>query len=355
MRAVFLYALHSGNLYGTERMALATLKGLGDTYKPVLFSPPGPALEEATRLGIEAFPFSSTKELVLALRPWLARYQKIVFAATGVSHSLIFIAWNMLYRRRCAHIHLVHGGTDERLSYGRKRTLNGRNVTFVAVSDYVRSRLVANGVHEGQIRVCENFLPDAQIESTPQREPFLNQGLNRVIIVSRVDPIKCISLLLDALDRHPELASLSFTVYGTGWDLDELKNRAARTHPNVQFAGFSDRIPEAMQASDLLLHTCSVEPFGLAILEAMAAGVPILVPDAGGASSLVEPGISGFHFKADDPDALAKTLQRINGLSADNLNSIVAGATTRLRGHYSESVCMERYRSLFSGLEHGQV
>jgi glycosyltransferase involved in cell wall biosynthesis len=355
MNSVFLYVLHSGNLYGTERMALATLMGLRDQFSPILFAPPGPAIEEAGRLGIEAIPFSSSKELALALRPWLARYHRIAFAATGVSHSLIFLAWNLLYRRRCVHIHLVHGGADERLSYGRKRILNGRNVTFVAVSDYVRSRLVANGVHERQVRVCENFLPDAQIDSTPRRASFQNHGLNKVIIVSRVDPIKRISLLLDALDRHPELASLSFTVYGTGWDLDVLRERAAQTHPNVQFAGFSDRIPDAMQASDLLLHTCPVEPFGLAILEAMAAGVPVLVPDEGGASTLVEPGASGFHFKADDPDALAEALQRINGLPAETLNRIVAGASARLRGHYSESAGIECYRNLFAGLDHGQV
>ncbi len=89
MNSVFLYVLHSGNLYGTERMALATLVGLRDQFCPILFAPPGPAIEEAGRLGIEAIPFSSSKELALALRPWLARYHRIAFAGTGVSDSLI--------------------------------------------------------------------------------------------------------------------------------------------------------------------------------------------------------------------------------------------------------------------------
>lgn len=352
MNPVFLYVLHSGNLYGTERMALATLVGLRDQFRPVLFAPPGPALEAARRLGIEAIPFSGARDLALALRPWLARHRRLAYAATGVSHSLIFLAWNALYRRRCVHLHLVHGGTDERLSYGRKRLLNGRNVVFVAVSQYVRSRLVANGVHENQIRVCENFLPDAQIEATPRRAPFARTGLGKVILVSRVDPIKRVDLLLDALDRRPELARISFTVYGAGWDLDALRARAAGTHPNVQFAGFSDRIPEAMRASDLLLHTCPVEPFGLAILEAMAAGVPVLVPNEGGASGLVEPDASGFHFQSDDPDDLAEALLRINHLPAATLNRIVTEATARLRGRYSESAGIDAYRNLFEGLTH---
>ena len=44
MTIPLVYALHSGNLYGTERMALATLQGLRDRFDPVLLAPPGPAL-----------------------------------------------------------------------------------------------------------------------------------------------------------------------------------------------------------------------------------------------------------------------------------------------------------------------
>jgi glycosyltransferase involved in cell wall biosynthesis len=352
MKTVFLYVLHSGNLYGTERMALATLEGLRDRYTPVLFAPPGPALLEAQRLGIETMAFRNASELAVALRPWLARYRRIAFAATGVSHSLIFIALNMLYRRHGVHVHLVHGGTDERESYGRKRLLNGRDVVFVAVSDYVRSRLIANGVRENQIRVCENFLPDQQIEATPRRGPFDRDGVRDVIVVSRVDPIKRIDLLLDALDRQPELAALQFRIYGTGWDREILEERAAKSHPNVIFAGFSERIPEAMRQSDLLLHTCPVEPFGLAILEAMAANVPVLVPDEGGAASLIEPGVSGFQFTANEPAVLAESLLRIARLPASQLNRIVAAAAARLRDHYSSSPGMEAYRNLFAELNH---
>lgn len=353
MKPVLLYVLHSGNLYGTERMALATLDGLRDEFRPVLLAPPGPALEEARRLEITASSFRNAAELALAIRSWLASQQWIAFAATGVSHSLVFMALNLVYRRPCVHVHLVHGGTDERESYGRKRLLNGRKVLLVAVSDYVRSRLIANGVQADQIRVCENFLPDAQIAATPRRAPFNRKGIRNVIVVSRVDPIKRIDLLLDALDRHPPLAALNFQVYGTGWDLEALRERAMRTHRQVNFAGFSDRIPEAIQQSDALLHTCPVEPFGLAILEAMAARVPVLVPDQGGAAGLVEPGISGFHFTAGDPDALAAALLKLAGLPAMNLNQIVLAAAARLSAHYSGTAGMAAYRNLFAELPYG--
>lgn len=349
MKPAFLYVLHSGNLYGTERMALATLDGLRDRLEPVLFAPPGPALGEARRLDIQTAEFRGARDLAVKLRPWIARHRRIAFAATGVSHSMIFLAWNLLYRRRNVHIHLVHGGTDERESYGRKRILNGRGLRFVAVSNFVRDRLLAHGVAEADIDVCENFLPDRQIAEAPRRSAF-HAGIRNVVVVSRVDPIKRIDLLLDCLDRHPALKSLNFRICGTGWDLEALRERAEKQHPNVVFEGFSDRIPQVLAESDLLLHLCPCEPFGLAILEAMAVGIPVLVPDAGGAASLIEPGISGFQFRAGDARDLGVVLEEVAGLPAAGINGVVAAADTRLRERYSSKAGLERYANLFKEL-----
>ncbi|QXP87874.1 glycosyltransferase family 4 protein [Methylococcus capsulatus] len=349
MKPGFLYVLHSGNLYGTERMALATLDGLRDRLEPVLFAPPGPALEEAGRLDIPAVAFRGAPDLAIRVRPWIAHHRRIAFAATGVSHSLIFLAWNRLYRRRNVHLHLVHGGTDERESYGRKRLLNGTGVRFVAVSEFVRERLLAHGVTETDIEVCENFLPDRQIAAAPRR-PAFREGVRNVVVVSRVDPIKRIDLLFDCLDRHPALERLDFRICGTGWDLEVLRARAEKDHPNVVFEGFSDRVPQILAESDLLLHLCPCEPFGLAILEAMAAGVPVLVPDTGGAASLIEPGVSGFQFRAGDADDLGTVLEEVAGLAPASLDRIVAAADARLRERYSSKAGLERYARLFEEL-----
>jgi glycosyltransferase involved in cell wall biosynthesis len=351
MKPVFLYALYCGSLYGTERMALHTLDGLRDEFEPVLFAPPGEgALAEASRLGIQAVPFRNPRELALALRPWIARHDRIAFAATGVSHSLIFGLLNMVYRREAIHLHLIHGGSDEKDSYGRKKSMNGRDVRLIAVSDFVRERLVAHGVNPGQITVVGNFLPDDRIRSAPRRAPFSGPGVEKVVVVSRVEAVKRVSLVLDALDRRPELGALSIRILGTGRELDMLRERARRTHPNVVFEGFSGRVDEALAGSDLLLHTCAVEPFGLAILEAMAAGIPVLAPDRGGAAGLVEPGVSGFHFRADDAGDLATSLSSVREASAERLNGVVAAADARLTSRYSSSAGLDNYRRLFAGL-----
>jgi glycosyltransferase involved in cell wall biosynthesis len=346
LRPVLLYALHSGNLYGTERMALATLEGLSGELDPVLLAPPGAALEEARRRGITAVAFRSPLEFALQLRPWLARHEHVAFAATGVVHSALFIAWNLLYRRRSRHVHLVHGGPNERDSYGRKKALNHTDVTFVAVSQYARERLVANGVLPAQVQVVENFLPHSYVATTPRRAAFGAQGIRDVVIVSRVDPEKRVDLLLDALDLAPELAALRVRVLGGGAH-DVLLERAARHHPNVRFEGFCPSVPQVLAQSDLLLHTCPSESFGLVVVEGMAAGLPVLVPDRGGAAALVEPGVSGQHFRANDARSLADALTQLLHMPVERLNQQVAAADRLLAARYSSRRGVEEYRSLF--------
>ncbi len=341
-----LYVLHSGNLYGTERMALATAEGLVADYRPIIFAPPGPAIEEAARLGFGACPFGGSRDLVLQLRPYLAGSKRLAFLATGVVHSLALLAWNMLYRRRVAHLHLVHGGTDEHLSYGRKRRLNGKPVRFVAVSEFVRERLLAHGVADRQISVVENFLPDSRRADFPRREAFHAPGIRRAIVVSRIDPIKRIDLLLDAIEREPALRRIDIRIFGTGWELETLRARAARTCPNVQFAGFSSNVDGELAQSDLLIHLCPAEPFGLAILEAMAAGVPVLAPNRGGAGSLVEDGRSGFHFAADDAGSLAARILALDAAGPDALNQAVRGGFAALDGRFSPRERLADYRRL---------
>jgi glycosyltransferase involved in cell wall biosynthesis len=344
-----LYVLHSGNLYGTERMALATADGLREQFEPTIFAPPGAALDEAKRLGLRAVAFASVLDLGRRLRSYVAAHPRLACLTTGVIQSALFSGCNLLYRRPAVHLHLVHGGAEEKASYANKRHLSRLGVRCIAVSSYVKERLIAHGVPADRVLVIENFLLDRTIASAPKRPPFLAPGLHTVVVVSRLDPIKRVDLLLDALDRHPSLAGLRIRVFGRGWDLDRLRARAQARNPNVEFAGFHDDVPAALAEADLLVHCCPVEPFGLAILEAMAAGVPVLVPNTGGAGSLVEDGMTGFHFHAGDADDLAYKLMRLRHTSPAHLNRITQAARRSLSVRFAASARLADYRTVLEG------
>jgi glycosyltransferase involved in cell wall biosynthesis len=287
--------------------------------------------------------------LAAILRRELAAHRAVSFAATAVTHSLLYSAINALYRRPGVHIHMVHGGTDERESYGRKRLLNHAGVRFVAVSQFVRERLIAHRVKPARIQVIENFLSPDDLAGRVRRAPFDAVGVSKILVVSRVDPIKRIDLLLDCLDHHPELSGLEFRILGTGWDLDSLRERACKTHPNVTFVGFSEDVPGELTRADLLLHLCPVEPFGLAILEAMASGVPVLVPDQGGAGALITDGIDGMRFRANDADDLARVLSGLQRSDPVQLNALVAAADRQLATRFSAAARIADYRRIFLG------
>jgi glycosyltransferase involved in cell wall biosynthesis len=348
-RHPLLYILHSSNLHGTERVALDTVRGLADEFEPILFGPPGPAMEEAERLGFQARRFRGAKEFARSLRPVLAENKSLTFVATGVMHSAVCLMLNVLYRRRIVHYHIVHGGASDRDSYERKKLLNHTGVRFIAVSEWTKQKLISYGTRADRIEVVPNSIPADRIAAFPRRPAFDRPGIRNAIMVCRLDPMKRVEILLDALDRGPkELAEISFTVYGIGSETDRLKQRAAATHPNVHFPGYSGNVPNQMAGADLLVHTCPVEPFGLVILEAMAANLPVLVADGAGPGEIVQDGVNGFKFRADDADHLVRRLTELRQAPPDLFNHVISIGRVTVEETYSSKKMLEKYRNLFA-------
>jgi len=345
-----LYLLHCGHLYGTERMALATLAALGEGYLPVVVAPAGPVHDEAARLGLRAQRFDSLAGMVVLLTRWFALSSRLAVISTTVKFSLACVALRALTRRRLRHLHIVHGGSaDEAQAYGQKHRLNRFDVTVISVSQHLRERLIAHGVRPDKIVVIENFLADAQRHAAPRRRRPFDGGVRDWVLVARLDALKRVDLLLDALDRHPDLRTLRFTVLGDGPELAKLKQRAeAAGHP-VRFTGYVADVAQRLADAQGLLHTCPVETFGLLVLEAMAAGLLVLVPDRGGAAALVNDGVDGLRFTADDADALARALRRARDLPGPTLMAMVTRTGARLHERWSQAACIRRYRALLAG------
>ena len=342
-----LYVLHSSQLYGTERMALATAEGLADEFETIFIGPPGPGLVEAERLGFETHSYRTSKDLARVLRPLLKRYKSLTFVGTGPRYNLVCIALNLLYWRKIKQIQIVHGGSGVQKDYNRKRVLNYFDITFIAVSDWSKRRLIEYGVKK-PIEVIGNFIVPNQLKSLPRRPIYSEPGIRRVLVVSRVDRLKRVDLLLDALDkRKADLSDISFRILGLGPEFDALKQRARESHPNVEFAGFCGDVASEMVRADLLVHTCPVETFGLAVLEAMAVNLAALVPDQGGTAMLVQDGQCGFHFRADDCSHLADRLVELKAAPAALLNRMVENAADKVQHEYSADAALERYRQVF--------
>jgi glycosyltransferase involved in cell wall biosynthesis len=354
-RIPLLYTLYTGAFYGTERMSLATAWGLRDEFDPVIVAPPGPAATEARKIGLAVVETASVQASGLrsfdyrgfgaALQPYLARHKKLAFLPTHAAHSLAFSGMNLLYRRRAAHIHVVHG-FDEDVSYGQLQRLNPLPVTIVAVSAFTREVLIAHGVRDAKIRVIENFLPPERVAATPRRGPFREPGVRRAAVIGRLVPEKRIDVLLAALEERPDLKSIAFHIYGTGSESEAFKARAAKSGLNVVFEGFRTDVAEQLAQADLLVALRPDEHLPLSILEAMAADVPVIVPDRGGAGSMIENGVSGLHFAANDATSLGASLAGLCHASPERLNALVSGARAALARRFSQRERLADYRAL---------
>ena len=80
--------------------------------------------------------------------------------------------------------------------------------------------------------------------------------------------------------------------------------------------GWRDDIPSMLSSLTLFVSAARSEPFGLSIVEAMAAGLPIVATASEGASEIIEDGASGKLVPVDDAESLAKA---INDLLDDPL------------------------------------
>ena len=266
--------------------------------------------------------------------------------STTVKQAVCLAVLNGVLRRRVAHLHFVHGGAIDLHSYGRKKWLNHMKLLQVGVSPFVKERLIAHDVREDRIRVAGNFMTRRSLDNIRRRAPFAGEMPMKGLVVSRLVPGKRVDVLLQALEQDPGLNELQFTIYGLGGQHKILQARAQAANLNVTLAGFSSELNQISADYDFLVHLCPDEPFGLVILEAMAAGLPVLVPNTGGVTMMVVDGETGFQFVANNADSLALALHQLIQSPAEALNAMVDRAAEALQARFSCEAQLDRYRQL---------
>ncbi|MDP1527465.1 MAG: glycosyltransferase family 4 protein [Rhodocyclaceae bacterium] len=81
--------------------------------------------------------------------------------------------------------------------------------------------------------------------------------------------------------------------------------------PQVHFLGFRDDIPELFAGIDILVSAAREEPFGRTIIEAMAAGKPVVATRSGGPEEIIDDGLNGYLVEIGDDTAMAKRLAEL--------------------------------------------
>lgn len=141
-----------------------------------------------------------------------------------------------------------------------------------------------------------------------RRQLNWHDGIFYILSVGRIAPVKQFPLLIEACAKAANSASIQLVILGEG-DYEPLQklSEQLKLERNIEFTS-TDDVGLYLSAADLYVSTSASESFGLANLEAMTAGAPVLCTSVGAVPEIVATG--GVLVDAN-PDAVTTELQRL--------------------------------------------
>lgn len=352
-RTVVLY-IDTPEFGGAERSLLHLLRGLDrGQWRPVLFHPDEPGLrlliDGAHEAAVETRVVPTMRGLRGALP--LPRFRRMVRA----EHPAVFHA-HLNWPLACsagilaaaasrvpaivATMHLVSEMPGAATIPLQRRAVTRVVDRYVAVSAHV-----ARALHDtllvpsDRISVVHNAVPIPPPGPSPDpglRAALGGEGRPLVVTLARLTAQKGLSVLLRAA---AELPGTAFAIAGGGPErlALEAQARTLGIADRVAFLGFREDTAALLACADLVVLPSLNEGLPLAVLEAMAAGRPVVATAIGGTDEAVVDGESGLLVPAGDATALARAIRTVLGDPA-LASRLAAGG----RAHVERSFSTER-------------
>jgi glycosyltransferase involved in cell wall biosynthesis len=344
---------------GGEVQVFLLMEGLRTRgHRNVLLCPAGSRAEaEASRRGFETRPIRMRHHLSLGAIRAVGRLCRglgadVVHTNTGRDAWLGgFGAWRAglpsVTTRRMDRT--IRRGLRTRLTYG---TFADR---VVAISPGVRACLEEAGVPASRIVLIPEAVDPARIRSSRDRAKTraalgVAPGDVLVLGLGALVERKGFDVLVDAVARLPASARahLAVRVAGEGPSKDDLEARARRAGVTdlVRFLGAREDVGDLLAAAEVYAQPSRAEGLGVATLEAMGAGLPVVASRVGGLAFSVLDGETGLGVPAGDVDALSEALERLIGDEGDRRRMGGAGRT-RTAEQFHPDAMVAAYATLY--------
>lgn len=338
---------HTAEVSGAERSLLSLLAALPETVDRRAAVPPGRLVGEIERLGIPVSPIAGTAgslrlhpvhtpravaEMSLAalqVRRLARRHGVDLVHANSIRAGIVLGLARLSARATVVHVR-------DCLPPGPLTTASLRLIatatTVVANSRYT-ARSVQAAAPSAHLEVVHNPVDlarwdPARIDRDAARARLGTSGQRQLLlgVVAQLSPwkgqgtaIEALRLLRDeGIDAHLLLiGSAKFVARATRFDNEAyvagLRARVteAGLEDRVSWLGEREDVPELVRALDILLLPSLEEPFGRALIEAMALGVPVISTDVGGPPEIIEQGREGYLLSPHEPAAWAQAIRRI--------------------------------------------
>jgi glycosyltransferase involved in cell wall biosynthesis len=358
------YGYRTRLVRGRESPAEGSMDYLADHYGVV------PILVETMRRDPGLGDLSALWKLVRILRrdrPGIVHTHAAKAGALGRVAALIAFPSRS---RRPALVHTFHGHSltgyfsprNAALFRRIERLLAARTDALIAVSDQVRDELVGLGVADaGRFTVVplgfdlSAFVVGAAERSGRRdllrRELGIPRDAQLVTLIARLVPIKRVDRFLRiAVDLASRRPNVHFLVVGDGELRDELQasREAIGLDGRLIWAGFRRDIPDICFASDAVVLTSDNEGTPVSLIEARAAGTPVVATRVGGVATVIKDGDGGFVVEPGDERGLAGSIS--NALDDHTVAAQAAAGAGEVARVFSLDGLVERLDGIYTRL-----
>ncbi|HHE31125.1 MAG TPA: N-acetyl-alpha-D-glucosaminyl L-malate synthase BshA [Chlorobaculum parvum] len=288
----------------------------------------------------------------------------VVHAHYAIPHAISAVLARQMLEERCPDSECfriattLHGtditivGADKSMGDAVRLAIN-KSDGITAVSGYLRDETVRMFRPRKPVEVIHNFVDTSLFKRLDDNRPKQMLGLDGgkvVIHISNFRPVKRIMDVLAVFERIQRDIEATLLLVGDGPDRNEAENwvRCNGLGSKVRFLGKLDDIVPLLSIADLMLMPSNVESFGLAALEAMACGVPVVVTDAGGFPEFVRQGIDGYLHDHGDIEGMSRSA--ISILKDDAVWQRFSEAAVTQAGRFETALKVQEYEAFYRRL-----
>ncbi len=219
---------------------------------------------------------------------------------------------------------------------------------LVANTRDIVAHIVQGGWPKERVHYLPNFVAEARAPPVARASLATPEDAPLALALGRLHPNKGFDVLLEAVAKLPRL---HLWLAGEGDERAplEARARALGIETRVRFLGWRDDVPALLAACDVLALASRHEPLGNVVLEAWAAGVPVVATASAGPAALVRDGETGLLVPVEDADALAAALRRVaedRGLRS----ALAAAGHAAFAAEFAEPRVVALYRDFLAGV-----
>jgi glycosyltransferase involved in cell wall biosynthesis len=193
----------------------------------------------------------------------------------------------------------------------------------ITVSEFIRSQVIDFGVPPDRVTTLHNTMRTSSAHPGARARIRAEFGIDPgAVVLAHVGTLLDSKGQVETIDAFAKLAAghphMRMLVVGEGAARAQIEARIA-THglrDRITLTGQRSDVPDLLAASDIFAHPSLRDPFPLAVLEGLAAGLPVLAWADGGIREQIVDGETGFLLPTGDVDALANALSRLVADSA---------------------------------------